>query len=361
MTGFAWVEKHAGKSLEGTYNLEHIDSARYFVFVLELTGPSDPFLITKAGWPGRRATTMSGIFCSLRAKRMMGCALLYLLFMAPDLHAQIRSGTITGLATDAKGAVIAGADVTVTNSATHESYSTRTTDTGLYTVPYLATGSYSVSVTKASFETVTVNGLLLNPGATAKADVTLKPGPTATNVEVNAAIQQLQTESSTVSAGVDALAIENIPNITENPLYYTTLENNVQPRNELAMSVGMGTYNNAFGIGVAGRAEFSAIGVNGGRAFTNDIQLDGLPITGAGFNEAAILPNQEGLQEVRVISNNFTADYGHGQAVLEMTTKSGTNAFHGQVNYLMRNDGLDDSRSRRPRRPRILFRRPIHC
>ena len=263
------------------------------------------------------------------------------LFMAPDANAQIRSGTITGLATDPSGAVIVGADVTVTNTGTHETYSTTTTDTGLYTVPYLPTGTYSVSVTKAGFETITVNDLLLNPGATAKADVTLKLGATAAKVEVSAAVQQLQTQSSTISAGVSALVVENIPNITENPLYYTTLENNVQPRNELATSVGMGTYNNAFGIGVAGRAEFSAIGVNGGRAFTNDIQLDGLPITGDGFNEAAIIPNQEGLQEVRVISNNFTADYGHGQAVLEMTTKSGTNAFHGQVNYLMRNDGLN--------------------
>jgi trimeric autotransporter adhesin len=274
-------------------------------------------------------------------KRTLGYALLSLLLIAPDASAQIRSGTITGLAKDPTGAVIVDADVTVTNTGTHETSSTKTTDTGLYTVPYLGTGTYSVSVAKAGFETVTVNGLLLNPGATAKADVTLKLGTTAANVEVNAAVQQLQTASSTISAGVSALVIETIPNITENPLYYATLENNVQPRNELATSVGMGTYNNAFGIGVAGRAEFSAIGVNGGRAFTNDIQLDGLPITGDGFNEAAIIPNQEGLQEVRVISNNFTADYGHGQAVLEMTTKSGTNAFHGQVNYLMRNDGLN--------------------
>ena len=275
------------------------------------------------------------------AQRAIGCVILCQLLMTPNTYAQIRSGTITGLATDPNGSVVVGADVTVKNSGTHETSSTRTTETGLYTVPYLETGTYSVSVAKAGFETVTVNGLLLNPGTTAKADVRLALGATSTSVEVDAAIQQLQTQSSTVSAGVGALAIENIPNITENPLYYTTLENNVQPRNELAMSVGMGTYNNAFGIGVAGRAEFSAIGVNGGRAFTNDIQLDGLPITGAGFNEAAILPNQEGLQEVRVVNNNFTADYGHGQAVLEMTTKSGTNTFHGQLNYLMRNDGLN--------------------
>ena len=67
--------------------------------------------------------------------------------------------------------------------------------------------------------------------------------------------------------------------------------------------------------------------MNGGRAFENDIQLDGLPITGDGFNEMTIVPNEEGLQEVRVISNDFTADYGHGQSVMEMTTRSGTNDF----------------------------------
>jgi len=150
--------------------------------------------------------------------RTIGYALLGLLFITPDANAQIRSGTITGLAKDPTGAVIVDADVTVTNTGTHETSSTKTTDTGLYTVPYLEAGTYSVSVAKGGFETVTVNGLLLNPGGTAKADVTLKLGTTAANVEVNAAVQQLQTQSSTISAGVSALVIETIPNITENPL-----------------------------------------------------------------------------------------------------------------------------------------------
>lgn len=115
------------------------------------------------------------------------------------------------------------------------------------------------------------------------------------------------------------------------------LQNGVQPRNETSSSTSL----NSFGIGVAGRAQFSAVGVNGGRAFTNDIQLDGLPIMGGGFNEAAILPNTEGLQEVRVISNNFTAEYGHGQSVIAFTTKSGTNQYHGQADYLLRNEALN--------------------
>ena len=98
---------------------------------------------------------------------------------------------------------------------------------------------------------------------------------------------------------------------------------------------------NSFGIGVDGRRQWSAVGINGGRAFTNDIQLDGLPVMGGGYNEAAVVPNTEGLQEVRVISNNFSAEYGRGQAVISMSTKSGTNAFHGNGAYMMRHEGLD--------------------
>jgi hypothetical protein len=98
---------------------------------------------------------------------------------------------------------------------------------------------------------------------------------------------------------------------------------------------------NSFGIGVDGRRNWSAVGINGGRAFTNDIQLDGLPVMGGGYNEAAVVPNTEGLQEGRVISNNFSAEYGRGQAVISMATRSGTNAFHGSAAYLLRNENLD--------------------
>jgi hypothetical protein len=62
---------------------------------------------------------------------------------------------------------------------------------------------------------------------------------------------------------------------------------------------------------------------------------------GGGYNEAGVLPNTEGLEEVRVIANNFSAQYGHGQAVLSMSTKSGTNAYHGQADYTLRNEALN--------------------
>src|SRR5580698_3071900 len=268
---------------------------------------------------------------------LLAGALLCFSLLAAIGNAQIRSGTITGSAMDSSGAAIVDADVTVTNSATNVAYTTKTSGAGLFTVPYLEDGTYSVSVTTAGFETFTEDDVHLDPAATARVAAILRVGSATAKVEVTASQVQLQTDSSTVSAGVSAQVIDVIPNITENPFYYTTLQNGVQPRNETASSQTL----NSFGIGVAGRSQFSAIGVNGGRAYENDIQLDGLAVMGDGFNEASIIPNEEGIQEVRVINNNFTADYGHGQSVMSVTSKSGTNQFHGQGSYLIRNEALN--------------------
>src|SRR5205807_9551023 len=168
-------------------------------------------------------------------------------------------------------------------------------------------------------------------------DATLKLSNVETTVEVQAQAATIQTDSTSVTGALQSEAIDAIPNVTQNPLYYAFLQAGVQPRNAATATTG----DNSFGIGVNGRRQFSAVGINGGRAFTNDIQLDGLPVMGGGYNEASVLPNTEGLQEVRVISNDFSAQYGHGQAVLAMSTKSGTNQLHGQADYTLRNEALN--------------------
>jgi trimeric autotransporter adhesin len=238
---------------------------------------------------------------------------------------------------DPSGSAVPDAEVTVQNTGTNISHSTKTTGAGLYTLPYLETGTYSISVKKAGFEPFQVSGVHIESSQTVRVDATLRVGSTGTMIEVVASGEQLQTDSSAVSSATTSEVIDAIPNITQNPLYYAALQNGVQPRNNTSSSTSVGS----FGIGVGGRAQFSAFGVNGGRAFENDIQLDGLPIMGGGFNEAAILPNTEGLQEVRVINNNFTAEYGHGQSVISLSTKSGTNQYHGEATYLLRNEGLN--------------------
>jgi hypothetical protein len=252
-------------------------------------------------------------------------------------HAQIRSAAITGTVTDASGAVVPGAEVTVTNQATNIATTAITTGAGLYTAPYLPAGNYTVAVTARGFAPYREVDIALSTAQTVRVDVVLRVGTMEQSVEVVATAMQLQVDNSTVSGAVQTEMIDALPNITQNPLYYAALQPGVVPANASLDTTGL----NSFGIGMVGRRQFSALSVSGGRPFTNDIQLDGLPVMGGGYNETAVVPNTEGLREVRVIANNFSAEYGRGQSVLSMSTKSGTNNFHGQATYMLRNEALN--------------------
>ena len=252
-------------------------------------------------------------------------------------YAQIRSATITGTVRDASEAVIPDAAVVVTEQETGTTTAVKTTAAGIYTAPYLAAGTYTVAVNAQGFVPYRQTGIALAVNQTVRIDVDLKVGATEQTVEVSAQAAQIQTDSSTVQEAVESQTINVLPNPTDNPLYYASLQNGVVPRTAMGDTTSL----NSFGVGSQARKQGSTIGVNGGRAFTNDIQLDGLPVMGGGYNEAAVMPNTEGLQEVRVISNNFSAEYGHGQAVISMSTKSGSNQYHGQADYTLRNEALN--------------------
>ena len=267
------------------------------------------------------------------------CVLFALLslFCTAAASAQIRSATITGTVTDPQKAVIPGATVVITNEGTGVSAESVTTDAGLFTVPLLPAGRYTVTVTLAGFATFKRSGIAVEATETVRVPVELAVSSLGETVDVSAEAPLLQTDRTSVSGAIGSEMIEALPNITQNPLAYAFLQAGAVPRVAASDTTSL----NSFGIGVDGRRQWSAVGINGGRAFTNDIQLDGLPVMGGGYNEAAVVPNTEGLQEVRVISNNFSAEYGRGQAVISMSTKSGTNAFHGTGAYMLRHEGLD--------------------
>ena len=251
-------------------------------------------------------------------------------------YAQIRSATITGTVRDASQAIVPDVDVVVTQQETGFVTTIKTTASGSYTAPYLPAGTYTLAVTAPGFTAYKQTGIGLGVNETVRVDVDLKVGATEQTIEVSAQAAQIQTDSSTVQGAIESQVINVLPNPTDNPLYYALLQAGVAPRT----ASGDTTSLNSFGVGGVGRRQWSTLGVNGGRAYTNDIQLDGLPVMGGGYNEAAVLPNTEGLQEVRVIANNFSAQYGHGQAILSMSTKSGTNSYHGQGDYTLRNEAL---------------------
>ena len=249
-------------------------------------------------------------------------------------YPQIRSGAIVGAVADPSNAPIPDATVSVVAEATNFSYSAKTNVTGEYFVPYLPFGRYSITIGKDGFSTAKLSGIAVSTAQTVRADAKLELSKVATEVQVTASAAELQTESATVQNSVDERLIQAVPNITHNPFYYATLQAGVVPRAALNDTQSV----NSFGIGIDGRRTFSAISANGGAAFTNDIQVDGVSVQGSAWNEAAVLPNPDGVQEVRTIINNFSAEYGRAQAVLQVTTKSGANEYHGSAFYRNRNE-----------------------
>ena len=237
---------------------------------------------------------------------MAGQILLAAVLITLSATAQIKSSTITGLVTDATGAVIPGATVTVVNEETNITTGVTTDTTGGFTVPYLAPGTYRVQVEKnnAGFSKAVRTGIQVSTAQTVRIEIALQAGGATETVTVTADAATLQTTNATVGGAVNERVIQTLPNINHNPFNYVALQAGVTPR---------GAFNNtqsttSFGIGIDGRRQASAIGINGGSAFSNDIQLDGVSVQGSAWNEVAVLPNQDALQEVRTITNNYSAE-----------------------------------------------------
>ncbi len=254
--------------------------------------------------------------------------------MISPLSAQVKSSAITGIVTDPSGAVVQSATVTVLNEETGLSVETRTSDKGEYTVPYLSIGHYTLVINVTGFESYRKTGIVLESATTVREDVSLVLGQTNATVTVRADALALQTESPTVQAAIGQELIQTLPNINGNPLYWSSLQAGVVPDSNMLNS-------QALGVGFTDRQSMSEFRINGTELGSNDIQLDGLSIQGAAWHETAVVPNPDSLQEESVTTNTFTADTGDASGVVSMTTKSGTNDFHGDLNYMLRNEDLN--------------------
>jgi hypothetical protein len=154
----------------------------------------------------------------LVALRSLGTPLATVFVIAIGAFAQINSGVITGIVTDPQKAVVPDAKVAVVEDATEFSYSATTNSSGEFTVPYLKAGVYTFTVTAAGFPIFKLSGINVVTESTVRADVTLRLSKIATQVEVLATAEQLQTDSTTVESAVGEKTIDSTPNITQNPL-----------------------------------------------------------------------------------------------------------------------------------------------
>ena len=244
-----------------------------------------------------------------------------LFFLAASLVlAQVEQATITGTVTDASGAVVPGAVVTATNLRTGVAGNTLTNNEGNYRLPYLPAGEYEVTVSKDGFDKARVAGVNLTVGLVATIDLSLKPGSLQQEVLVTATTVRLEQQNATLGATITGRQMIEMPLLGRNPYDLVMLAPGVLPK-------GGG------GVGPI---------VNGGRSNTSEVLLDGAESRNSTTNDIAYTPPLEVVEEFKVLTNNFSAEYGRsGGGVLTAATRSGTNELHGSFYEFLRNDKLN--------------------
>ena len=242
---------------------------------------------------------------------------------------------IQGVVTDSPGGVIPAADVTAVNVATGVEYEAQSNETGLYSVPFLSPGTYSVTARTEGFAPSTRENLKLDVQQIARVDFTLSLGTVAEVVEVSAAAALLESEQAAMGQVIDNQRIVEMPLNKRNYLELAQLSVGILP----GATVGAGTR--------PGRNEAGFVGM-GMRGYQNNVMIDGIdngsragggPL---GFEAQASKPSVDAVGEFKVVTNNMSAEYGFrmGPKVL-VSIKSGSNELHGSAFEFVRNEKLD--------------------
>ncbi|MGI8991603.1 MAG: carboxypeptidase regulatory-like domain-containing protein [Bryobacteraceae bacterium] len=242
--------------------------------------------------------------------------------------AQISTGTIAGTVEDASGAVIPNAEITIKQAATGESRATRTNASGAFNMPFLQPGVYAVTAAAGGFKAKLLSGIALQVDQTANLRIPLEIGASTETVEVTGAAPLADTATSSLGQVIENKQILDLPLNGRNPFALGLLSGNTTPM------FGMGS-NLPF---IAGGGRFSA----------NEVTLDGVDnntVSNAGAigrNGIAVVPSVDAVQEFKVKTSTFSAEFGHAAgAVVNATIKNGTNEFHGVLFEFLRNNALD--------------------
>ena len=257
---------------------------------------------------------------------------LVLVTNASSLIAQVDRGSIVGIVSDPSGAKVAGADVTVTNSATDQSIKVTTDTSGAYAANLLRIGAYSVTVEKQGFKRAVKPGVEVGVNQVVRVDLNLQVGATTESVEVTGVVPLLQTETSSLGT------IETEKRISDLPL---------NGRNFIQLAyLGPGANSGMTGSNVSGgvfeneRAN-EALSVNGLRVSNNNFLLNGVDNNEFGLGGVVVLPPPDAIQEFRTEENSMSAEFGRGGAAVNVVVKSGTNQIHGGLFEFIRNSALD--------------------
>jgi Carboxypeptidase regulatory-like domain/TonB dependent receptor len=267
-----------------------------------------------------------------RGKRSAALLALSVLFISP-VFAQLTTADILGTVTDPSGAVVPNATVTITNLGTNEQRTAQTSGSGDYAFTLLPVGHYSVTVKAPGFQSSVTKDLSIEAGDRARNDVHLTAGSEATTVEVQATTPLLQSDSATVSSTVTAQAVQDLPLNGRN---FVQLVQIVPGANE---GPGNGLTS---GARPDDRRQTASFSVNGQDDTLNNYTIDGIDDNERIIGTIGVRPVVEGIQEITVQTNNYTAEVGRtAGGVVSIVTRAGTNQFHGTAYEYFRNDIFD--------------------
>ena len=246
--------------------------------------------------------------------------------------AQTTSTEVVGTVTDSTGAVIPGGHVTLLRVETGERRQTTTTRTGDYAFPLIEIGTYSVTVEVAGFKTQTKTGIRVELQQIARVNVSLAIGETSERVEVVATGVELKTDDAVVGQVLDNRRISELP---------------LNGRNigALALLTPGVFFGSRQGYGFSGEdggfvgGKIIALVGNGQRELNQQVTLDGVIATGSQVNVANLVPSVDSVQEMKVMTGSYSAEYGQNNgAIVQIAMKTGTNQFHGTLFELLRNN-----------------------
>ena len=236
------------------------------------------------------------------------------------------TGRIGGTVVDKTGAVVPGATVQLTNNQTGLTRTVESNQDGIFEFPDLPIGEYQLVVSKQGFERQRTERIPLVTGQVVNLDITLQVGNVNQTLEVTGEAPLVQSASSSIQQTVTETQMQDLPLNQRNPLQLTTLTPGTVLTN-------VGTE--------SGQQDNVGLSVNGLRATQNNFQLDGIVYTDRFFDSVPTMPNPDALQEFTIQSSNYSAEYGGAGALVQLSTRSGTNEIHGSAFEFFRNTHLN--------------------
>lgn len=246
----------------------------------------------------------------------------------PQAYSQETTAAILGTVTDTTGAAVPGAAVTATNEATGRTYTTTSSPDGNYEFPVLPiTGTYRIDVEVKGFEKFEQVKIVLRVNDRVRVDPKLKVGAVTQTVEVTGMPPQVNTTTTSLGDVIDNQRVTELPLNGRNAAQLSELAAGVTALSAPTVFTWRGG---------------NYLSVNGGREDDNDILIDGAHYEGAYFNNGLNLASPDAMQEFKLITNTYSAEYGRNAgSVLNSVIKSGTNQIHGSAFEFLRNTDLN--------------------